>query len=88
MYTKTKELSPIGERAPDTIPDPPMCIRAVLLGIFTLLMKTTLTKRASAELNTGCRRYTMGAGGWGGGGQCAKSLISEYETKSQIEAVC
>ena len=25
---------------------------------------------------------------WGGGGQCAKSLISEYETKSQIEAVC
>ena len=28
--------------------------------------------------------------GWGGGGggQWSKSLISEYETKSQIEAVC
>ena len=44
----------------------------------------SLIKRASAELNTGCRRYTMGVGD----GQCAKSLISEYETKSQIEAVC
>ena len=47
----------------------------------------TKVERASAELNTGCRGYTMGAGG-GCGGQCAKSLISEYETKSQIEAVC
>ena len=27
-------------------------------------------------------------GGGGSGGQCAKSLISEYETKSQIETVC
>ena len=27
-------------------------------------------------------------GGGCGGGQCAKSLISEYETKSQIETVC
>ena len=34
------------------------------------------------------RMSSVHYGGDGGGGQWANRLISEYETKSQIEAVC
>ena len=44
--------------------------------------KTEITSISRAEYRLSSVHYG------GGGGQCAKSLISEYETKSQIEAVC